>query len=126
MSQLIRAGSVLGCILLLVWARTGPASAHAVLIESSPKGADVAGRSLSMIILRFNGRIEKALSRVTLTGPSDVPVPLPRAATDAEPDRLVVPVRPLRPGAYLIRWKVLSTDGHVTQGAFRFTIGEVP
>jgi methionine-rich copper-binding protein CopC len=78
----------------------------------------------SGIVLRFNSRIEKALSRVTVTGPRDEPLPLPQAAPNAGSDRLVVQLPSLEPGVYLVRWKVLSADGHVTQGAFRFTVAQ--
>ena len=103
-----------------------PAIAHALVFESSPRANEVVTASPSRIFLRFNSRIEKGLSSVTVTGPAGRPIPLPVAAPDRSPDRLVVPVPPLPPGTYLVRWKVLSADGHVTEGAFRFTVAPGP
>ena len=37
-------------------------------------------------------------------------------------DRLVVPLQPLTPGVYIVRYRVLAADGHVTEGALRFTV----
>jgi methionine-rich copper-binding protein CopC len=42
-------------------------------------------------------------------------------ATD-DPKRLTVGLRPLRPGRYIIRFRVLSVDGHVVEGDVRFEI----
>lgn len=103
-----------------------PAIAHALVFESSPRANEVVTASPSRIFLRFNSRIETGLSSVTVTGPVGRPIPLPVAAPDRSPDRLGVPVPPLPPGTYLVHWKVLSADGHVTEGAFRFTVAPGP
>jgi methionine-rich copper-binding protein CopC len=78
-------------------------------------------------VLRFNSRIEAGLSRVTIESPSGRPVALPAArdALGAE-SRLVVPVGPLPPGTYIVRYRVLAADGHVTEGALRFTVKATP
>ncbi|MBI3625793.1 MAG: copper resistance protein CopC [Candidatus Rokubacteria bacterium] len=98
------------------------AAAHALVLESSPRSDEIVTVSPQRIFLRFNSRLEKALSRVTLIGPAGRPVPLPVAAPDLPPNYLVVPVPPIESGQYLVRWKVLSADGHVTEGAFRFSV----
>jgi methionine-rich copper-binding protein CopC len=121
MGQLLRAVSAALSLTLLLSAH-GMALAHAIISESSPKAGEVVNRAPQEIVLRFNTRIEKTLSRVTLTGPGDQLVSPLLAIPAAEPDRLVVKPPSLEAGVYLIRWKVLSADGHVTQGAFRFTL----
>lgn len=55
------------------------ASAHALVLESSPRPGEVVRFPPSRVVLRFNTRIEKALSWITLTGPGGRPVPLPGA-----------------------------------------------
>ena len=122
MSRLIRAVSVLLCTVVFLLAHPKPAPGHAIIVESSPASGEVVSPAPSRIALRFNSRIEKALSRVILTGPGNGPLPLPPLAADAAPDRLIVPLPSLQPGPYLVRWKVFSADGHVTQGIFRFTV----
>ncbi len=103
-----------------------PAPGHALVLESSPRHNEVLTLSPARIFLRFNSRIEKGVSSLTVTGPAGRPIPLPVAAADRSPDRLAVPVPPLPPGRYLVRWKVLSADGHVTEGALRFTLAPRP
>jgi methionine-rich copper-binding protein CopC len=50
------------------------------------------------------------------------PVPLTVPAGSAPPDRLVVPLSPLAAGTYVVRYRVLAADGHLTEGSLRFTI----
>ena len=101
--------------------------AHAIVLESSPTHDAVLTESPGRIILRFNSRIEAALSRVTIKAVNGKAVALP-AARDAGPEanRLVVPVGPLPPGIYVVRYRVLAADGHVTEGALRFSVKAAP
>ncbi len=48
------------------------------------------------------------------------------SADGEAPDRIVLPLAKLRPGAYVVRYKVLAVDGHITEGALRFSVLEPP
>jgi len=100
----------------------GGASAHAIVIESAPPADAVLANAPAHVTLRFNSKIERRLSRVTLGPVGSPPAPLTIAEGDESPDRLVVALPPMVPGRYVLRYKVLSADGHVTEGALRFTI----
>ena len=102
------------------------ADAHALVLESSPRADEVLRAAPPRVLLRFNSRIEGKLSGITVTGPEGRPIPLPVAAPEGAPNELSALVPPLPPGRYLVRWKVLSADGHVTQGALRFTVAPGP
>src|SRR5258706_10132890 len=53
----------------LAWLAATPALAHAIILESSPAvNATVAGPELD-IVLRFNSRIDRARSSLTLNAP---------------------------------------------------------
>jgi copper resistance protein C len=101
------------------------AAAHAIVLESVPVADAVLDRAPERITLRFNSKIEKRLSRISLSvaggRPEFVPVASDGAGA-AEPDRLLIPLRPLGAGKYVLRYKVLSADGHITEGALRFTV----
>ena len=103
-----------------------PAAAHAIVLESAPTPDAVLARPPERVILRFNSKIEKRLTRVTLAASGGTPRPMSIASIgrgdDQAPDRIVVPLNPLPPGRYVIRYRVLSADGHVTEGALRFTL----
>ena len=102
------------------------AGAHALVLESSPRADEVLRAAPARIFLRFNSRIEAGLSSITVTGTGGRPIPLPVAASAAAPNELAAPVPTLPSGRYLVRWKVLSADGHVTAGAFRFSVAPAP
>jgi methionine-rich copper-binding protein CopC len=122
---------VLAAVLVLAALAICPprlADAHALVVESSPRADEVLRVAPARIFLRFNSRLEGALSSITVTGPGGRPIPLPvaGAAPGGAPNELAASVPPLPPGQYLVRWKVLSADGHVTQGALRFTVAPEP
>ena len=105
----------------LVLALAGPAFAHSLLLESGPAAGSV-GAAPARLTLRFNNRIEKALSRLTLTTERGEALPLAAPAADGPADRLSAGLPPLSPGAYRVEWQVLSTDGHIVSGSFSFRV----
>jgi methionine-rich copper-binding protein CopC len=112
------------CAALLAW-DPGAATAHAIVLESEPAGGSTLAEPPARIYLRFNSRLEKRLSRVTLTTADGRPVPVAAKADGSEQaDRIVLPLGRLLPGAYLVHYKVLAVDGHITEGALRFTVLE--
>ena len=112
------------CAALLALA-PGPAGAHAIILESEPAAGAKLADPPPRIYLRFNSKIEKRLSRVTLAAEDGRPVPLVVKTDGSEkPDRIVLLLGLLRPGAYAVRYKVLAADGHITEGALRFIVLE--
>jgi len=118
----LRAGAF--CAALLAW-DAAAAAAHAIVLESEPAADAKLLEPPTRISLRFNSKIEKRLSHVTLADADGRPVPLAAQAGDGEKsDRIVLSLGKLRPGEYRIRYKVLAADGHITEGALRFTVLE--
>ncbi len=101
------------------------ASPHAIVLESSPTHDAVLPQPPARVTLRFNSRIEKRFTRVTLALADRAPVAVavPPGDAEATPDRLTIPLQPLGPGVYVLRYRVLAVDGHITEGALRFTVG---
>ena len=103
----------------------GLVEAHPIVLESSPSHDAVVTHSPEQVTLRFNSRIETQLAQVTLTGSDGHPIPLPVAPNHINGlphNRLVIPLRVLSPGTYVIRFKILATDGHITEGVLRFSV----
>src|SRR5215472_15090724 len=99
------------------------ASAHAVLVKSTPAARAVLSRSPDRVDLWFSEEIEPAWSGLSVWSTSggradrqDVSVP------PGDPKRLSVTVGPLEPGTYTVRFRVLSVDGHVVESSFPFTV----
>jgi methionine-rich copper-binding protein CopC len=107
-------------LLLLLLSLQG-ATAHAIVIKSSPAADAVMPAGNVPIHLQFNSRIDHDRSKVTLVGPSGTPQRLSPAA-DSPPDALDAEARGLSPGAWRLRWQVLSVDGHITRGDILFTV----
>lgn len=107
---------------LLISLLPAVASAHAILEDSSPAiGASVRKGAIDLR-LRYNSRIDRARSRLTLIRPDrgrdTVPID-PDGPPDVIAAHLVLP-----PGAYVVRWQVLAVDGHITRGDVPFTVTE--
>jgi methionine-rich copper-binding protein CopC len=116
--------AVLALSLILGLGTPVPARAHAIVVESTPAAGARLTEPPARIELRFNSRIEKRLSRVTLARAGGKPEPL-AVATDADAgpaDRLLAPIGALTPGPYVLRYRVMAADGHVSEGVIRFTV----
>jgi len=111
-------------VLGMIWAWSAglpAAQAHAIIVESTPRHEESVTPP-RRLVLRFNGRIEKTLCSVQLVGPHRRTIVLLRQEPDTSPDTLAYPLPALEPGAYQARWKVMSADGHVTEGRVLFTV----
>src|SRR4249919_719872 len=102
-----------------------PLWAHAYLVKSVPAQRAVLHRSPANIQLRFNERLEPQYSSLSLTDADGKPVETGKAEVSSEdPKQLSATIKPLPPGRYLIKYRVLSVDGHIVQGQFPFTVGQ--
>ena len=101
-----------------------PARAHAVLVESSPRDNASVKESPKRVVLRFDAKIEKKVTQITLLDAKGdkVALPKPPHGYGGTPDQLVIPLPKLRPGAYQLRYQVMATDGHISPGLIRFTV----
>lgn len=98
------------------------AQAHAILVQSRPAaGATTAPGKVAMEF-RFNSRIDRDRSRLTLTSPDHSQSVLPIAPEG--PPEILDSSAALAPGVYVVRWQVLAIDGHITRGDVPFTVGK--
>lgn len=98
--------------------------AHAYLVKSSPARRAILIRAPTEVQLWFNERLEPAFSRLSVWDSDGQQVDLGDARVGPEPTRLVVRLRPLTPGIYTVKFRVLSVDGHIVEQQFSFTIRE--
>ncbi len=99
------------------------AQAHAFLDRADPRVGAVVAKPPTALRLTFTQGLEAVFCRVTVTGPpgfggADAAHPVP-----GDPNSLTVDLHPPLPhGAYVVRWRVLSVDTHVTEGAYSFEV----
>ena len=99
-----------------------PAAAHSLLLASDPRADAVLTSAPSQIVLRFNNRIEKRLSRVRLVDEHGTAAAATTRAADGAAETLIASVPSLAAGAWRVEWQVFSTDGHVVSGSYRFRL----
>ncbi len=115
------AGAVLLLFAVLVGASPRIALAHAVLVSSTPqKNAAVTGPDIT-INLKYNSRVDGARSTLSLLKP-DGTVEKIGTPTQSAPDALSATGHGLVKGAYVLRWQVLASDGHITRGELPFQV----
>jgi copper transport protein len=104
-------------VALLALAFPVSASAHATLESTTPRFGTQVQRAPTLIRLHFDQRVTilpgavKVLNGVgrDFAGPSRV-----------EGSDVVASVRPIRLGAYTVRWQAISADSHVVSGVWTF------
>jgi copper transport protein len=106
----------------------GSASAHAYLVKTVPAASGVLDTPPKTVALTFDEAVEPRFAIISVTnasGAQETTGPVRRSPAD--PDTLVVPLRPNLPqGWYLIYWRAISVDGHPVQGAFTYAVGPNP
>jgi methionine-rich copper-binding protein CopC len=99
------------------------ACAHAFLDHASPRVGSTIAVAPTEVTLWFTERLEPAFCSARVEDSAGRPVEAGKATVnDAQPDRLVLSLRPLPPGRYRVVWRVLSVDTHVTEGDYTFSI----
>ena len=115
------ASAVIVFVVALLAASSRPALAHAVLVSSTPqKNAAVSGPDIT-ISLKYNSRVDGARSTISLLKPDGTVEKIGTPAQPA-PDMLSATGHGLAKGAYVLRWQVLATDGHITRGEVPFQV----
>jgi copper transport protein len=99
----------------------GVAQAHAFLIRSDPETGARLAASPPRLTLYFSERFVGGSERVVIrrAGAGDVGLPAPQArgrvVTQSLPPQLK--------GVFVVHWRVLSDDGHISLGEFAFAVG---
>jgi copper resistance protein C len=104
--------------LVLIWPSVS--WAHAILEDSTPAIGGTAKAGQIDLTLRYNSRIDKGRSRLTLTAPNQSQQTV-KIDPDGAPEVMTAHLM-LTPGAYSVRWQVLAVDGHITRGDVPFTV----
>jgi copper transport protein len=100
------------------------ASAHAYLVKTVPAPSVTVNTPPPAVALTFDEAVEPRFALISVTDVNanrETSGPLQRSASN--PNTLVVPLKRLPQGWYLVYWRAISVDGHPVQGAFTFAVG---
>ena len=99
------------------------AVAHAFVDHAAPAVGSTVRASPSEITVWFTQELEPAFSTIKLEDAKGSAIAAADKAVDPSTRTMLrLPVPPLAPGKYRVVWRVLSIDGHVTQGDFTFDV----
>src|SRR3989442_5001148 len=116
-----RAVVAITAVALLALTVAAAAQAHAFLIRSDPEAGARLGRAPARLTLYFSERFVAGSERLTIDRASGGGVSLPRPQTQASV--VVQPLPAKLTGIFVVHWRVLSDDGHVSLGEFAFAVG---
>src|SRR5690242_15820076 len=101
-----------GCVLLLA----SPGSAHAELVKTTPENGQRLDAAPTSVTLEFSESIDLVDDGISLLDGKGAVVPTPDPAVDGHTVTWPMPAH-LRTGSYVVRWRVVSADGHPVDGA---------
>jgi methionine-rich copper-binding protein CopC len=113
---LVTIGVALG---MSLWS-AGPAAAHNSLTGSNPADGARLAQAPTRIELRFLARLDPNTTKITVTGPDNVPAS--RGTPTINGSRVSVALGPGAAGLYIVGYQIGSADGHPVAGEVRFTL----
>jgi methionine-rich copper-binding protein CopC len=117
------AGALLVAGVVLAVGFPGSADAHALLVRTSPPKRAVLRDPPKQVELWFNERLELAFATLTVSDGAGAPVSGAQAMVDGNDRKhITVQLPRLAPGSYVVRFRVLSVDGHVAEDNFGFSV----
>ena len=118
----MRISSVFGVIPLLLLLAVGEASAHAMLDHAEPRVGNKVATAPREVTLWFTQKLEPAFSTITVLDAAGKRVDIGKARVSGS--QMSISLRPGGSGTYRVKWHVLSTDTHTTDGSFTFQVGQ--
>jgi copper transport protein len=103
------------------------ASAHAYLVRTLPSASGVVNTPPVQVALTYSESVEPRFAIISVTDAAghQVTSGSPRRSP-SDADTLIVPLKKIPEGWYLVYWRVISIDGHPVRGAFTFAVGPNP
>jgi copper transport protein len=120
----VRKLALVAAVVGVALALPAAAWAHAVLLRTSPLGNKVISPAPSQVTMTYSEPIEPRFAIVSVTDAAgNLVTNGSPARSPQDPATLVIPVKHLPEGWYLVYWRVISADGHPVRGAWTFAVG---
>jgi copper transport protein len=119
-----RRGAVTAAAVGLALLVPAAAAAHAYIVKTVPAASVILTTAPKNVQLTFDEAVEPRFAIVSVTDVSaHQETTGPATRSPSNPDTLVVPIKHVGEGWYLVYWRAISVDGHPVQGAFTFAVG---
>lgn len=122
---IVLATTMAGLVVSVVFA--APASAHAVLVNSSPTDGSRVDTEPAAVSLTFDEAVEPIPASDEVISATGARVDTGRLSQSGDGTTITLPLRPGLPrGSYTAVWRVVSADTHVVSGSITFGLGIDP
>lgn len=95
---------------------------HSGMISSFPAKNEVLSKSPEKIVLEFKEAVEPAFSKIEVFSSDNIKVS--QKTQFSKEDKIMEAglKKSLPAGIYIVKWKIISLDGHKLSGKYTFTI----
>ena len=121
LDRLRRLATIAAVAVVAVFVLPAAAQAHSFLIRSQPEAGARLAKAPAAMQLYFSEAFVRGSERVTLRRPDGEQIKLATATSQGAMIAQSLP-RNLR-GVFIVSWRVLSDDGHISLGEFAFAAG---
>src|SRR3954468_888594 len=118
----MRLSPMLHAVPLILLLATAEASAHAMLDHAEPRVGNKVATAPREVTLWFTQKLEPAFSTITVLDAAGKRVDTGKARVSGS--QMSISLRPGGSGTFRVKWHVLSTDAHTTDGSFTFQVGQ--
>ncbi len=123
MTTLRRGVVALGVAIVLLLALRAVAQAHAMLLSAEPAAGSHLASSPARVRLVFSEEIDPALAQISIVASDGTTRRLAVHGDPRDVRAVIGTIESLAAGAYRVRWRVVSADGHPVEGTYAFWVG---
>ena len=103
---------------------TGSATAHDLVVQSTPENGSTITEPFNKIELNFSGKPKEGYNTVALSRDGEVLVTGEPVAEGKELSLDIPGDVDWQPGEYTVGYQITSSDGHATRGSLKFTYSD--
>jgi copper transport protein len=120
----VRRAGLIAVFAAAVLALPASAFAHAALLRTVPPASGTVNTAPRQVALTYSEAVEPRFAIVSVTDAAGHQQTVgPPRRSPANADTLLVPLKHIGEGWYLVYWRAISVDGHPVRGAFTFAVG---
>jgi methionine-rich copper-binding protein CopC len=109
-------------LLSVLAASTALVSAHSFPESEAPAAGQTLNEPPSEVRIKYDAPIEKLFAQLAVIDSSGQNLALGAPTVSDDGYILVVKVPRLKPGNYLVKWRVVGIDTHHTEGSYSFSV----